>query len=203
MATIPVALWRGDIALARTNIKRMLDLAQRHGLAYWAGWAINFSSILATVDNDYVAGNEPAKPFHELGLEPLQLDQAGTFHNSLAGPAALGRIDAGLVAWNAPEILRAHGETLLAAGLAPPEEAEDLFLRSLVMAQDRQALSWQLRTATSLARLWGYQGRVAEARALLSDTLARFSEGFGDSDFIAGEALLKDLSQRAGAEIVK
>ncbi len=203
MGTIPVALWRGDLPLARTHIKRMYDLAQRHGLTYWAGWATNFKSILATVDSDYVTGDEPATPFHDLDLEPLQLDQAGTFHNSLAGAQVLHRVETGLVRWNAPEILRAHGETLLAAGLAPPEKAETLFLRSLEMAQRNKAVSWQLRTATSLARLWGYQGRVAEARTLLADTLARFSEGFGDSDVIGGEALLKDLSQRDRAEIVK
>lgn len=203
MGSIPVALWRGDLPVAGAYIKRMYDLAQRHGLTYWADWAVNFQSILATVHNDYVAGDEPAKPFHDLDLEPLQLDQAATFHSSLAGSKVLERVEAGLVAWNAPEILRAHGETLLAAGLAPPEKAEALFIRSLETARHSKAVSWQLRTATSLARLWGYQGRATEARTLLADTLALFSEGFGDSDFIAGEALLKDLSQRDRAEIVK
>ncbi len=201
MATIPVALWRGDLALARANIKLMLDLAQRHGLGYWARWALNFRSIVAAMGTDYAEGDELAEPFHKLDLDALQLDQAGTFHDSLCGPAVLKRVEEGLVAWNAPEIWRVHGEALLAAGMAAPDTAEALFVRSLETARQRQALSWQLRTATSLARLWGYQGRVAAAQTLLDETLAQFTEGFSDGDFIAGEALMKDLEQRADGDM--
>ncbi len=203
LALIPIAIWRGDIALAKTHIDLMHELAQRNGLGYWLGWAANFKSILAAIENDYAEADEPARPFQSFDIEPLQLDQVGTFHNSLAGPEVFRRVDEAEVGWNAPEILRAHGETLLSVGLATPQAAENLFLRSLDTARRQKALSWQLRTATSLGRLWGYQGRVDEARDLLAGTLSLFTEGFGDSDFIAGEALLKDLSQRTSAGLAK
>jgi predicted ATPase len=44
------------------------------------------------------------------------------------------------------------------------------------------ALSWELRTSTSLARLQRDQGRIVEARSLLQSVYDRFSEGFQTAD---------------------
>ena len=46
------------------------------------------------------------------------------------------------------------------------------------MARRQQAKSYELRAATSLARLWGEQGRRAEARDLLAPVYDWFTEGF-------------------------
>jgi predicted ATPase len=45
--------------------------------------------------------------------------------------------------------------------------AETLFRRSLETARRQDALSWELRAATSLARLWRDQQRIREAHDLL------------------------------------
>ena len=42
----------------------------------------------------------------------------------------------------------------------------------------RGALSWELRSAMSLARLWSGQQRVSQARKLLAPVYRRFTEGF-------------------------
>jgi predicted ATPase len=55
------------------------------------------------------------------------------------------------------------------------------------------ALSWELRTATSLARLQHDQGRIAEARDLLQSVYDRFSEGFETADLKAAKAHLDAL----------
>ena len=46
-------------------------------------------------------------------------------------------------------------------------KAEAYFERSLAIARQQQAKSWELLAAMSLARLWGDQGKVPQARELL------------------------------------
>ena len=59
----------------------------------------------------------------------------------------------------------------------------------------QQAKSWELRAATSLARLWREQGRRAEARELLAPVYGWFTEGFDTADLKDAKALLDELSQ--------
>jgi hypothetical protein len=52
---------------------------------------------------------------------------------------------------------------------------------------------WELRTATSYARLMRDQGRAGEARNLLAPVYAWFTEGFATKDLKGAEALLNEL----------
>jgi predicted ATPase len=54
--------------------------------------------------------------------------------------------------------------------------------------------SSQLRASTSLARLWGEQGKRAEARDLLAPIYDWFTEGFDAPDLKDAKALLDDLA---------
>jgi predicted ATPase len=86
------------------------------------------------------------------------------------------------------------GEMLLSVG-APGSEAraEEFFLQALDWARDQGALSWELRSASSLARLRQKQGRAREGRASLQPVYARFKEGFGSSDLVTARELLAEL----------
>jgi hypothetical protein len=92
--------------------------------------------------------------------------------------------------------LHIKGELVLREG-APQATmaAEQYFLQSLDWARRQGALSWELRTSTSLARLQHGQGRIAEARSLLQSVYDRFSEGFETADLKTAKALLKSLHQ--------
>jgi hypothetical protein len=93
-----------------------------------------------------------------------------------------------------PEFLRLRGELLLlqtAPATAKPSEA--LFRQALDFAHQQGALSWELRAATSLARLLSNKGRHADAIACLHPVYERFSEGFGTADLIAAKQLLDQL----------
>jgi predicted ATPase len=72
--------------------------------------------------------------------------------------------------------------------------AEDHFRQALDWARRQGALSWELRCATSLARLWRNQARSNEARELLAPIYNRFTEGFDTADLKAAKSLLDDLS---------
>ena len=62
--------------------------------------------------------------------------------------------------------------------------------QAIRIAQAQQAKSLELRAATSLARLWGEQGRRAEARDLLAPVYGWFTEGFDTADLKEAKALL-------------
>lgn len=64
------------------------------------------------------------------------------------------------------------------------------FERALAVAREQQARFWELRAATSLARLWCDQGKQQRARDLLSPVCSWFSEGFDCVDFLEAKSLL-------------
>ena len=74
------------------------------------------------------------------------------------------------------------------------QEVSPSFHRALETARQQQAKSWELRAATSLARLWGEQGRRAEARDLLAPVYGWFTEGFDTPDLKEAKALLDELA---------
>ena len=89
------------------------------------------------------------------------------------------------------EILRLKGWMLSLKGdLAG---AERNYLASLDWAREQQAKSWELRTATSLARLWQGQGKRKEALDLLAPAYNWFTEGFDTKDLKDAKALLEEL----------
>ena len=60
------------------------------------------------------------------------------------------------------------------------------------MARTQQAKSWELRAVTSLARLWHRQGQKEQARQLLGDIYAWFTEGFDTRILREAKALLEE-----------
>jgi predicted ATPase len=61
-------------------------------------------------------------------------------------------------------------------------------------ARSRSAKSWELRAATSLARLKCEQGRPVEGRSILAPIYNCFTEGFDTADLREAKALLDELS---------
>jgi predicted ATPase len=93
--------------------------------------------------------------------------------------------------WWEAEIHRLWGTLLLSSQNFT--ESEACFERALNVARQQQAKSLELRAATSLARLWGEQGRRAEARDLLAAVYGWFTEGFDTADLKDAKTLLDEL----------
>jgi predicted ATPase len=89
------------------------------------------------------------------------------------------------------EILRIKGGMLSLQGNSAG--AERSYLASLDWARTQQAKSWELRTATSYARLMREQDRVGEAYALLAPVYGWFTEGFNTPDLKEAKVLLDEL----------
>src|SRR5215472_6671067 len=93
--------------------------------------------------------------------------------------------------WAEPELHRVRGE-LLRAG-HEPVAAERSFSQAIGIAQQQSAKFWELRAATSLARLWQEQGKRDAARDLLAPTYGWFTEGFDAPVLKKAKALLDEL----------
>jgi class 3 adenylate cyclase/predicted ATPase len=96
--------------------------------------------------------------------------------------------------WFEAEVHRLAGEIALKSSQPDTEKAQSYFERALAVARQQQVKSWELRTATSLARLWRDQGKVSEARELLAPVYGWFTEGFDTRDLKEAKALLEELA---------
>lgn len=95
--------------------------------------------------------------------------------------------------WDA-ELYRLKGELLRARATEQDTEAETCFRLALDIARHQQAKSWELRAATSLARLWQRQGKKEEAQRMLGEIYGWFTEGFDTADLKEAKALMAELS---------
>ena len=89
---------------------------------------------------------------------------------------------------------RGAGEVALMGPHPDAAKAEAYFDRALAVARQQQAKSWELRAATSLARLWRSQGKVQQARELLAPVYGWFTEGFDTRDLKEAKVLLEELT---------
>ena len=90
------------------------------------------------------------------------------------------------------EALRIRAQLLTLKG--DTEGAERAYTASLDWARKQQAKCWELRTATSYARLMLERGREREARELLAPVYGWFTEGFDTRDLKEAKSLLEKLS---------
>jgi predicted ATPase len=202
----PIALLTGDLALAERYIKALMDLSARHAVELWTLGGRCFGGMLLIRRGSIGAGLEllrtafahiPQGAF-TLFYTPVlaEIADALGLDNRVAEglsiiDEALRRSDSNEERWCVAELLRIKGDLILREG-APQAAAaaEQHFLRSLDWARRQGALSWELRTSTSLAHLEHDQGRLAEARSLLQSVYDRFSEGFETADLKTAKASL-------------
>jgi predicted ATPase len=201
-----LALWVGNLAAAERYAERLLDHSRKHGFAPWNDFASRLKGVVLVETGDLDGGS----PLLRAGLDEITDPNSGLwFLTGLSQMAeALGHvgrfadglatvergIDRSQRGWLAPDLLRIKGELLLLQGTTGTTEAvEDVFRQALDGAREYGTLSWELRAATSLARLLRNQGRPADATACLQPIYGRFTEGFSTADLIAAKQLLDEL----------
>jgi predicted ATPase len=96
------------------------------------------------------------------------------------------------------ETHRIRGTLLLHQAVPDVSQAEACFQQALDIARHQEAKSWELRTATSLARLWQQQEKRQAAYDLLAPVYGWFTEGFDTADLQEAKRLLDELSTHKG-----
>jgi len=135
-------------------------------------------------------------PFFEFLAEAyLSIEQTEQGLAAIAEGLALSH--SGGEHWVDAELYRLRGEFLLIGPLPDAAQAESCFVRSLEIARAQESKSFELRTATSLGRLWQRQGKEREARELLQPVYTWFTEGFDTHDLVTARELLDSLGHAA------
>src|SRR5262249_42876132 len=93
------------------------------------------------------------------------------------------------IRWCLPELLRIKGQVAqLGEDEGSHARAEEAFGHALELSRHQGSLSWQLRAASSLARLWAREGRSRKARELVRGVYQAFTEGFQTRDLVEAGA---------------
>jgi predicted ATPase len=204
----PLGIWVGDLAGTEQLVAMLTDCAERHALGVWHAYGLALSGWVSARRGDTTEGVRLLKAgLHAirktrfaqrltmyLGGLAEALGKAGQVDDGLATIAeALQRSEHNDERWNFAELLRIKGELMLLQNRPGSVGAEYHFLQALERAHRQGALSWELRTAVSLATLWRNQGRTADAFELLAPVYDRFSEGFETVDLKAAGILIREL----------
>lgn len=188
-----VSTWCGDETEGQRHAAMMLDHAHRCALPQWHFWGRGHALAQRLLHGQHPPQDEE---LFALQQDPhcgdLQVDVLATLHPRLLSARAIARAEGGSAGWSRAEVMRSWGETLLLAGAEG--QAEQLFERALAIAAEQGADAWELRAATSLARLRCSQDRRLEARAPLEDIYSRFGEGHATRDLRLARSLLDELA---------
>jgi predicted ATPase len=202
----PVALLTGDLNAAERFIVMLHDSAVMHGLGFWRAEARCNEATLLVMRGEVAAGLRMFLPavleladYHThmnvtgfLVVMAGALSETGEIAQGFAMvDEALSRAERDGEMWCMAELLRVRGELLSRRGTAgATAAAEAEFVKSLDWARRQEALSWELRTAASLARLWRDTNRRADAEQLLAPVYRKFKEGFETADLLAARRIL-------------
>jgi predicted ATPase/DNA-binding winged helix-turn-helix (wHTH) protein len=211
-AAYPVALSTGDLVTAGEAVAMLMDLATSLSAPFWKMLAHCLEGKLLIKHGEFGRGSIRLRVALEtcertgwticypefLGALAEGLAGLGQFTEALAMiDRALARADRGGERWFVAELLRNKGELLLhGASNQSISMAEHCFSSALEVAREQDALSWELRSALSFARLRIRQDRQDDARQLLAPVYGRFTEGFETPDLRSASAMLQSLSSR-------
>jgi predicted ATPase len=198
--------YRRDVAAVREHAEEVIRVSEAQGFAFWLadgvklrGWAMaeagepeaGLAEVRRGIEAYRRSGAVTGLPY-DLALLAEAHARAGQVGEALEAVAEGLAIVAETRERNhEAELHRLRGELLLRQG--DPAEAEASLARALATARELGARSLELRAATSLARLWGAQGKRAEGWRVLHSVHADFTEGLDTLDLVEAQALLAAL----------
>jgi predicted ATPase/DNA-binding winged helix-turn-helix (wHTH) protein len=191
--TCPVALWSGELELARKWVRMLLDEARRRGLAYWHQWAHCYALGLqaSTADDRERHVRQVAQQL--ASFDAPRKEMLVTFCADWIDDETIAQAEAGRGQWSAAETWRAAGLRCDQRGL--DDEAEAFYRRAIDTARQQGALGWEFRAAIGMARLWARRGRAKDALALLDEICGRAAPRGEHPGLAQAHALRNELAR--------
>jgi predicted ATPase len=198
----------GNYAAANPQLDEIVALADEKGALFWRalgtlwrGWLFALNGKASDAVQMIASGITALRSTGSTVMMPLYLACLAKAHAELGQfndawrciGESMTMIEAANERWWEADINRTAGEIALKSPAPHTAKAEGYFERALTVARQQQAKSWELRAATSLARLWRDQGKVQQARELLAPVYGWFTEGFDTRDLKEAKALLEEL----------
>jgi adenylate cyclase len=190
---------------AQQQAEAVMILATEQGFALWLalgtvihGWALaiqgqgeaGIAEMRQGLTATLAMGVQAQQPY----ILGLLAEAYGAGGHAAAGLHALAEVAAVMetteLRWYKAELFRLKGTLLLQQAVPDVCQAEACFHQALDIARQQHAKSWELRAATSLARLWQQQGKQQDACAVLAEVYNWFTEGFDTADLQEARTLL-------------
>jgi predicted ATPase len=199
-----------EVRAALEYAEATISLATEQGFPHWQARGVFLRGWTLVHQGEAKEGIEQLtqglRAFRATGAElarPYFLALLAEAHGTLGEPEAglvvfteaLTLVDTIGERWYEPELYRLKGALLFQQSSDNQIEAEHCFHHAISIAQSQQAKSWELRAATSLARLWQQQGKRQEAHDLLAPVYGWFTEGFDTVDLQEAKVLLDELER--------
>lgn len=198
-----------DLGVAADHSASLLELAREQKFDLWRagatvvqGWAmarqgrgaVGIAAIERGLAEWTDSGAEWMRPFF-LSLLADACALSGDVRRALEElDEAIAAVERTGQCWPDAELHRLRGQFLTALPDGGRQgDASAALQRAIQIAQRQSAKSWELRAATTLARLWREQGKQADARDLLAPVYAWFTEGFATPDLKEAKAMLDTL----------
>jgi class 3 adenylate cyclase/predicted ATPase len=198
-----------DYALARERAEALLNISDRHSFPVWRGVAM----VVCGACRAFAGETEFGLKLIGEGLVAQRQTGMGGWLGFTLVTAATAHIQTGNLARALellteaiahaeksharvllPDVERLHAEVLLLTGQIDTPQAILRVEPAAARARQQGALALEWRATIALARLYVGVGREAEARAMLRDNYAAFTEGFASPDLVEGKQLLESLS---------
>jgi predicted ATPase len=204
----PVFRWAGDLDRAEDFFDRLIKCAGRYSLAPYRALGLALKGEVT------VARGESDKGLRLLreALAALYSEQhkilLTVFTAALAeGLRRTGQLEEALLTLNGAisratgcgatfdfaDLLRLKAEVLMEMPQGDRGAALNCLKESMELAREQSALAYELRSATTLARLLSESGQPDEARNILGRVYDRFTEGYETSDLKMASSLLRTL----------
>jgi class 3 adenylate cyclase/predicted ATPase len=199
----------GNYAVANAEADELVSLAEEKGALFWKALGMSVQGCLLVLTGKakdavqlITSGMTALRSTESTLWMPLHLPYLGRAYAELGQfNNACRCIDEAMTAaekakerWHEADIYRMAGEIVLMSPESDAAKAEAYFERALAVARQQQAKSWELRAATSYARLMRDLGRVKEAYDLLAPIYGWFTEGFDTRDLKEAKVLLDTLA---------
>jgi tetratricopeptide (TPR) repeat protein len=199
----------GNYAEAAAHAQELVSLAEEKNALFWKTEGRGNQGILLTLagraSDAIVISTSAIAASRSTGgtlWTPFRLQYLARAHAELGQfeearhciDEAMNAVDTSKEKWSEAEILRVAGDIALKFPEPDATKAQAYFQRALLVAREQQAKSWELRAATSLARLWRDQSKRQEAHDFLAPVYSWFAEGFDTVDLKEAKALLDELA---------
>jgi hypothetical protein len=206
----PVALLAGEFGVAKRYIELLRERTEPRTLDVWHAYAVCFGAELEIERGNAEIGLARLAP----AMAELLRSGFGHYRTSFLMASARGllALDQGAHAdkaiaeamsicertgerWCLPEMYRLKGEIILnRLGSQGRDAALEAFHKAIRLAREQAALAWELRAATSLLRCLSGHGRIDDARAILGQVLAGFTEGRDRPEVAMAATLFQDAA---------
>jgi predicted ATPase/DNA-binding winged helix-turn-helix (wHTH) protein len=209
LGTLPVSLLTQGIAGLEYPLNLMAQKGRQFGTSIWETRGRFWHGLVCLrrgVPNAYL--NQIAPSLNALGAAsqaPFMTGYLSSLCLELVARKAYSEARELSEAWLAraqrngahislPELLRVRAEVALAVnGTDAHPAAEEMFRKSIGAAKSMGALSWELRSSISMAKLLIIQGRESEALQTLCPVYEVFTKDLSTVDTIAAKEILDQL----------